>query len=121
MVTDSGAGDRSEITPRTRLRMWKTVGEIPPDSAIGHQLTAMRELSRGDIQPQEFATSWLASRRRSLREGERIGEQLSRRLDQIFYALDDYPIDPSLREPGDVTDAELIEKVNAVLADFGLG
>ncbi|MDH6545182.1 colicin immunity domain-containing protein [Streptomyces sp. SPB4] len=91
--------------------MWKKVGEIPPDSAIGRQLSLMGDLSRGKISPGYFAESWLNFRRKSLADGERIGESLSRRLDQVFYALDDYPIDPAFREAGDVTDAELLAVV----------
>ncbi|WP_443065824.1 colicin immunity domain-containing protein [Streptomyces sp. NBC_00503] len=55
------------------------------------------------------------SRRRALKEKERIGEQLSRCLDQAFYVLDEYPIDPTLREDGDIADAELLETVNEML------
>ncbi|MET8754394.1 colicin immunity domain-containing protein [Streptomyces sp. NPDC004667] len=71
----------------------------------------MGDLSRGEISPGHFAESWLNCRRKSLADGERIGESLSRRLDQVFYALDDYPIDPAFREAGDVTDAELLSVV----------
>jgi hypothetical protein len=95
--------------------MWKTASEVPCDSATGHQLSLMRDLSSGAILPQDFAKSWLNSRRRALKEGERIGERLSQHLDEVFYTLDDYPIDPKLREIGDVTDSELLAKVNQAL------
>lgn len=68
----------------------------------------MRSLSAGAITPAMFATLWLAARRTSLERGERVGEKLSRIFNIVFYALDDYPIDPSLREEGDVSDAELL-------------
>ncbi|MGO4461008.1 colicin immunity domain-containing protein [Streptomyces sp. M-16] len=71
----------------------------------------MGDLSRGSISPPEFAKVWLVCRRRALNEGDRVVEALSRRLDQVFYALDDYPIDPAFREAGDVTDAELLSVV----------
>ncbi|MGW1642674.1 hypothetical protein [Streptomyces lavendulae] len=92
-------------------RTWKSAGEVPPGSATGRQLSLMGDLSRGAVSPPEFAKAWLDCRRRALNEGDRVAEALSRRLDQVFYALDDYPIDPAFREAGDVTDAELLSVV----------
>ncbi|MFF2195754.1 colicin immunity domain-containing protein [Streptomyces sp. NPDC058157] len=107
---DAGQGNRSG--DRARQRMWKTASSVPPDSATGRQLALMKDLSRAAISPQDFAKAWLDSRRAALRSEERLGESLSRQLDQVFYALDDYPIDPALREPGDVTEGELLAAVN---------
>ncbi|MER7513474.1 colicin immunity domain-containing protein [Streptomyces lavendulae] len=78
----------------------------------------MGDLSRGAISPSAFAKAWLDCRRRALNDGERVAEALSRRLDQVFYALDDYPIDPAFREAGDVTDAELLSVVVTALGQF---
>ncbi|MFF7080366.1 hypothetical protein [Streptomyces lavendulae] len=100
------------------MRTWKTAEEVPHDSATGRQLSLMGDLSRGSVSPPEFAKAWLNCRRRALNDGERVAEALSRRLDQVFYALDDYPIDPAFREAGDVTDAELLSVVVTALDQF---
>ncbi|MER5731428.1 hypothetical protein ABT084_24365 [Streptomyces sp. NPDC002138] len=76
----------------------------------------MRLLVGGDLQPAEFAMGWLTARRRALTDGERLGAELDRHLNQVFYALDEYPIDPALREDGDTTDAELLVVVERVLS-----
>ncbi|WP_030717344.1 hypothetical protein [Streptomyces sp. NRRL S-237] len=68
----------------------------------------MRRLSRAEIEPARFAKQWLDARRLALNENERLAEHLYRALNQVFYALDEYPIDPALREHGDTTDAELL-------------
>ncbi|MFE3765168.1 hypothetical protein ACFXPI_25800 [Streptomyces sp. NPDC059104] len=92
-------------------RTWKTADKVPHHSATGRQLSLMGDLSRGAVSPPAFAKAWLDCRRRALNEGDQVAEALSRRLDQVFYALDDYPIDPAFRETGDVTDAELLSVV----------
>ncbi|MFE1787576.1 colicin immunity domain-containing protein [Streptomyces sp. NPDC059525] len=112
---NAGQDNRSHEADRARQRMWKTAGAVPPDSATGRQLALMSDLSHATISPQDFAKAWLDSRRAALRNGERIGEHLSRHLDEVFYTLDDYPIDPTLREPGDATDDELLAAVNDAL------
>ncbi|MFJ4775355.1 GNAT family N-acetyltransferase [Streptomyces sp. NPDC088762] len=100
----------------TAHRYWRTAQAVPADSATGRQLALMRDLSSGRVPPEGFATLWLGARREALRVGERISPALSHELDQVFYALDDYPIDPDLRESDDVTDAELRAVVRQALA-----
>ncbi|WP_405941842.1 hypothetical protein [Streptomyces sp. NBC_00207] len=102
--------------PVSRPRQWRTAGEVPEGSGTGRQLGLLRRLSRAEIEPERFAKQWFDARREALREGERIGEHLGRALDQVFYALDDYPIDPAFREDGDTTDAELLGIVDRTLA-----
>ncbi|MFE6836856.1 colicin immunity domain-containing protein [Streptomyces sp. NPDC057705] len=75
----------------------------------------MRRLSRAEIRPERFAKRWLDARRKALNEDEHVAEHLCRALDQVFYALDAYPIDPALREDGDTTDAELLGIVGQTL------
>ncbi|WP_314250501.1 colicin immunity domain-containing protein [Streptomyces kutzneri] len=75
----------------------------------------MRRLSRAEIQPERFAKQWLDARRKALNEDERTAEHLYRALNQVFYALDEYPIDPAFREDGDTTDAELLGIVDRTL------
>jgi hypothetical protein len=76
----------------------------------------MRALARGDLPAASFAPAWLAARRRALDEGERVRDGLERALLDVFYALEDYPADPDLREPGDLSEEELISRVRASLA-----
>lgn len=66
-----------------------------------------------------FAKQWLDARRLALNENERLAEHLYRALNQVFYALDEYPIDPAFREDGDTTDAELLDIVNQTLERIG--
>ncbi|SRR6266496_1325894 len=68
------------------------------------------------LAPGAFAKDWLAARRRALGASERVRGELERALDQVFYALDDYVIDPGLRDSGDMSDEELTSRVRAALA-----
>ncbi|MFG2485810.1 colicin immunity domain-containing protein [Streptomyces virginiae] len=79
----------------------------------------MRRLSRAEIEPARFAKQWLDARRLALNENERLAEHLYRALNQVFYALDEYPIDPAFREDGDTTDAELLDIANRTLERIG--
>jgi len=78
----------------------------------------MESLAAGRISAEEFAQSWLAARRRSLHLRERLREPFSRVLDQVFYALYDYVIDPGLRDADDMTDEELQAIVRGHLAEL---
>ncbi|WP_330332024.1 colicin immunity domain-containing protein [Streptomyces sp. NBC_00536] len=91
-------------------------GKSPAGSATGRQMDLMRQLSDGAIRPEVFAKEWLGARRKALADGERMGEGLEHHLNQVFYALDGYPIDPALREEGDTTEAELLAAVEQALS-----
>lgn len=82
------------------------------------QLSLMQDLTAGKISAPEFARSWLSARRRSLNEGERTRERFDRILTDVFYLLDDYVIDPSLRDQDDMTDEELSTKVRESLNEL---
>ncbi|MFF0449248.1 colicin immunity domain-containing protein [Streptomyces sp. NPDC004609] len=69
----------------------------------------------GEMSAPDFARSWLAARREALRRKERPREPLSSALDRVFSALEDYSIDPALRDETDLTDEELVASVRAVL------
>ncbi len=71
----------------------------------------MQQLLDGRTPAPDFARNWLAARRRALAEGERVREKFERILRDVFYALDDYVIDPELRDPNDMTDDELTAHV----------
>lgn len=78
----------------------------------------MRDLVDGKISAPDFARSWLYARRRSLDAGERTREPSDRILTHVFYLLDDYVIDPELRDPDDMTDDELAAKVREALDEL---
>ncbi|MDX3534656.1 colicin immunity domain-containing protein [Streptomyces sp. MB09-01] len=110
-----GRADLPGVGPTARRRQWRTAREVPEGSGTGRRLDLMRRLSRAEIRPERFAEQWLDARRDALDGGERIGDRLCRALNEVFYALDAYPIDPDLRETGDTTDAELLDIVNQAL------
>jgi hypothetical protein len=78
----------------------------------------MRDLVSGKIAGPDFARAWLSARRRVLDAGERVRERFDRILTDVFYLLDDYVIDPTLRDSGDMTDEELVARVRVALNDL---
>jgi hypothetical protein len=78
----------------------------------------MRQLAGTRIPAPEFAKAWLAARRRALDEGDRLRDEFDRILTEVFYQLDDYVIDPRLREAGDLTDDELARRVRDALNEL---
>lgn len=104
----------SEELPPRRIAS-STPAQVDPDSAVAEQLTLMNSLAEGEISGAAFATGWLAARNRAMAEGERTRGALDRVLTDVFYALEDYVIDPALREPGDLPDHELTSRVRAAL------
>jgi hypothetical protein len=75
----------------------------------------MRDLVGGKITGPDFARAWLSARRRVLDEGERVREKFDRVLTDVFYVHDDYVIDPALRDASDMTEDDLVAKVQAAL------
>lgn len=101
-----------------KKRSWASPSEVPSDSGVATQLSLMQDLVTGKISGPDFARSWLSARRRSLDEGERTRERFDRILTDVFYLLDDYVIDPSLRDEDDMTDEELGIKVRESLDEL---
>jgi hypothetical protein len=99
-------------------RSWASPSEVDPGSNTAVQLELMRDLVSGKIAGPHFARSWLAARRRVLDAGERVREKFDRVLTDVFYLLDDYVIDPGLRDSSDMTDEELVARVRAALNDL---
>ncbi|GIF44484.1 self-protective colicin-like immunity protein [Actinoplanes xinjiangensis] len=99
-----------------RIRTWRRPSEVTPGSAVARQLDLMRRLVDGHLTGPDFARAWLAARRDLLHGGERVREPFERALSEVFYLLDDYPIDPALRSPGDTTDEQLHQGVRDALA-----
>jgi hypothetical protein len=104
-------------TPRMS-RSWASPSEVDHDSAIAQQLELMRDFVSGKIAGPDFAKAWLSARRRVLDAGERVRERFERILTDVFYLLDDYVIDPALRDSGDMTDGELAARVRAAINDL---
>lgn len=90
--------------------------EVEVGTGVAEQVELMRQLVSGQVPCPIFAKRWLAARDRGITGGERVHAQFDRVLTDLFYVLDDYVIDPSLRQDGDMTDVELIERVRDTLA-----
>jgi len=105
-------------TFRPRQVAWASKDEVAAGSATAEQVSLMESLAAGRISAEEFAQSWLSARRRALEPRERLREPFSRILDQVFYALDDYVIDPGLRDADDMTDEQLHAIVREHLAEL---
>ncbi|MFJ8195413.1 colicin immunity domain-containing protein [Streptomyces sp. NPDC096152] len=67
----------------------------------------MRELSDGAVGGATFARRWLAGRRHAMGAGERPSDAITAALDEVFYGLEDYALDPTLQDEEDLTDEEL--------------
>lgn len=94
---------------------WARPSEVEPGTGVADQVRFMRELVGEQISGPDFAKSWLGARRRVLAQGERVLESFERVLTDIFYILDDYVIDPKLRDSEDMTDAQLQDRVREAL------
>ncbi|MGW2958252.1 colicin immunity domain-containing protein [Streptomyces sp. NPDC001220] len=102
-------GVAADFPPLTRA--WKSPADIPVDSHTGRQLTLMRALLEDAVDGPAYARQWLAERRNAMEAGERVSDAIAGALDEVFYALEDYTIDPSLRDDDDLTDGELRQHV----------
>ncbi|MBH1938295.1 hypothetical protein I5Q34_29235 [Streptomyces sp. AV19] len=95
---------------------WGRRSEVAEGTGTAEQLSLMTSFANNEVSAVDFAAAWLRARRRSLEHPERLREPLARELDRVFYAIEDYEFDPQLREPGDLTDAQLKEAVEEALA-----
>jgi hypothetical protein len=86
---------------------WRSASEVQAGAATAEQLSLMESLRSGAISATDFAQAWLSARRLALTQHERLREPLERLLDRVFYALEDYSIDPEMREEGDISDEDL--------------
>ena len=111
VIPDPGEG-------RHMSRSWASPSDVDPGSATAAQVELMRDLVSGRIAGPDFARAWLSARRRVLDAGERVRERFDRILTDVFYLLDDYVIDPTLRDSGDMTDEELVARVRVALNDL---
>ncbi|NBE54764.1 colicin immunity domain-containing protein [Streptomyces boluensis] len=91
---------------------WASTSQVAPESATANQLSLMEAFTADGISAEDFARSWLAARREAMHRHERLRDPLSAILDQVFYALDEYVIDPGLRDADDMTDEQLRQIVS---------
>lgn len=96
-------------------RVWAKRSEVPADSGVARQLAAMESLVRGELSGPEFSRAWGAAWQLANERGERLEIPFYEVLNHLFFVLEDYPIDPTLRDPGDVTDEQLAAEVRAAL------
>ncbi|CAM5561404.1 hypothetical protein SGLAM104S_01466 [Streptomyces glaucescens] len=95
-------------------RAWSRPGDVEPASAAARQLTLLHEFMGGTRSGPEFAQAWWDARRASQANGERIKDPLASLFDRIFMILEDYSVDPEFREPGDLSDSELLTTVTEI-------
>jgi hypothetical protein len=106
-----------EVSP-SRPRAWARPSEVEPGAATAEQVSLMRQLAGATISAPDFATGWLTARRRALDEGDRLRTEFDRILTEVFYVLDEYVIDPTLRDSDDMTDEELTRSVQRALHEL---
>ena len=102
----------SASTDGPRPRVWARPDEVDPASHVAQQLALIDALIDGSLSGPDFARAWLTARRESLNAGERLREPFDRALNEAFYTIEDYVIDPELREPDDMTDDDLVERIS---------
>lgn len=104
-----------------RARAWRSPAEVPPGSAVAEQLAVMTAFADGTVSGSDFGRRWHAARRQAHERDERVRDALGHVLGEVFFLLEDYPIDPGLREPGDLTDEELLLGVRGLLESLPRG
>jgi Bacterial self-protective colicin-like immunity len=101
-----------------QMRSWAKPADVEPGTGVAEQLSLMGSVARGEIAGPDFARAWLAARRRALAGGERVREKFDHVLNQVFYMIEDYTIDPDLRDESDMSDGELVDRVRAALTEL---
>ncbi|MGW3385905.1 hypothetical protein [Streptomyces cinereoruber] len=95
-------------------RAWSAPSDVAPASAAARQLGLLDDFTSGRITAAAFALAWHPARRAARANGERLRGPLSDLFDRVFTLLEDYTHDPSLREEGDLSDAELLAAVKSL-------
>ncbi|MER6025622.1 hypothetical protein [Streptomyces sp. NPDC001851] len=101
-----------------RQRAWSRPSDVAPGSSAARQLELLDQLVEGTCTASDFAHGWWKARRASQMDGERIQGPLADLFDRVFMLLEDYEVEPDLREPGDLSAAELSAAVRGVWNDF---
>lgn len=89
--------------------------DVCANTATAQQISLLHSLTSGEIAGPQFAQEWLEARRTAMNAGERVIDPLASLLDEVFATLEDYSSSPDLWEPGDLTDAELTERIRELL------
>lgn len=98
---------------RQQHRAWGAPRDVPKDSGVGQQIQHLQSFVNGEEGGPDFARGWLAGRRSSLGAGERLRAPLQRIFDDVFYVLEEYVIDPDLRDDDDMSDDALLAHISS--------
>ncbi|MEU8888994.1 hypothetical protein [Streptomyces sp. NPDC048442] len=88
---------------------WSRNNDVPPGTATAQPLEWLSAFVAGRCTGAGFARGWLRARGLAQANGETA-------LDQVFWLLEDYSIDPTFREREDLSEDELSQAVRAVEA-----
>lgn len=102
-------------------RAWSRPGDVTPGTASARLMSLLTSFTQGTCTAAEFADGWWEARRSAHSQGERASGHLTDLLDRVFMVLEDYTPDPELREPGDLTDSELREKIRSLVRETKRG
>ncbi|MEU3425892.1 colicin immunity domain-containing protein [Streptomyces gardneri] len=97
-------------------RAWSHPSDVTPGCATARLVSLLSTFTQGTCTAADFANGWWEARRAAHSQGERASGDLADLLDRVFMALEDYTPDPDLREPGDLTDSELRERIRYLAA-----
>lgn len=98
---------------------WARARDVPAGTDAARQVRLLRDFTTGSIGGADFARGWPAARRASQDNGERLRDPLLTAFDQVFSLLEDYSIDPDLKDPDDLSDQELRVSVRAIMKHAG--
>ncbi|MGW1928846.1 colicin immunity domain-containing protein [Streptomyces sp. NPDC001919] len=102
-------------------RAWSRPEDVAPGTATGRLMSLLSAFARGSCTAAVFASGWWEARRAAESQGERTSGDVAELLDRVFMVLEDYTADPALREPGDLTDSELLEQIRSLVRVTDLG
>nr|WP_237526295.1 colicin immunity domain-containing protein [Streptomyces sp. SID4913] len=95
---------------------WAHARDVPDGTATSQQVCLVRDFTAGAIGGADFARGWLNARRAAQESGERLREPLLSAFQQVFLLLEDYSIDPALKDPTDLSDEQLRDAVRKSMA-----
>ncbi|MDV5146880.1 colicin immunity domain-containing protein [Streptomyces sp. SBC-4] len=95
--------------------------DVTPGTASARLMSLLGTFAQGTCTAPEFADGWWEARRAAHSQGERASEDLADLLDRVFTLLEDYTPDPALREPGDLTESELRERIHSLVRNTERG
>ncbi|MFG2114561.1 colicin immunity domain-containing protein [Streptomyces sp. NPDC048718] len=93
---------------------WSRAAAVTSGTATARHLSLLTDFTSGTLAAADFADAWHRTRRAAKAAGERVDGELAALLHRVFMTLEDYTPDPSLREPGDLTDAQLRDSLRQI-------